>query len=154
MKDVKVDVKKGGAGCSFWLFSTIEALHLWIEDAKADVTVLPQFLAQGYARHFAFCEGETFDVKWLGCDVIYTDDKLHVYNNVCIHAVQQTMHSPIHRMFKGYISKEIMPLEAFDGDNISIVEVETNAQNEVEITAHELEHAAMTQDLDASTLLK
>lgn len=138
MKDVSVEVKKDGTGCTLWLFHTIEALHVWREDFKADPSSLAQLKAQGNVQRFDFCAGENFRVKWLGCDVTYAERGEHaIYNMVCLHTVQQTTGDPIHRLFKGYISKEILPLEAFNGDNIAVVETIDPDEIEVEVVYEE-----------------
>lgn len=147
MKDVSVSVKQSGAGCTFWLFPTTEALLTWIEDSKANVASLDLLYTQGHVRRFDFTPGESFRIRWCGCEIAYFDNgqRTSCYNLVCLHTVQKTAGDPIHRLFKGYISKEILPLEEFDNENVHVTE-------SLEIDEIEALDAATTEETESVPL--
>ena len=119
---VEVEVVNGGPGYTMWLFPATEPLHVWRTDMQAEPTKLPMLQQAGHVRRFDFAPGEKFKVAWQGCDVVYLNkqnDSVR-YDLVQVIQEQPTSQESITRVFKGYTSKEILPMEAFENGALII----------------------------------
>lgn len=123
MHDSIVNVNADGSGFVMWLFPDTTPLHVWRMQHNSAVDMLPKFAEQGYAHSHSFAPGESFRLDWQGAELVIVDKKTGAsvrYDQVCMIQEQRTAGEPITRVFRGWISPELINRHPHKGENITV----------------------------------
>jgi len=152
MKKVRITVKKGSLGKKFPIFSSPEALYVWLHDPElqAAVRLDPSLGTMIFLR-----PGEIMEVEWLGCE-FFQEDK----QNLCINQIRlaKTMKikgldvSKVVGVHSGWTIKDIIHFK--NGDDIDTKRFKLTSKSKHKFNIEELFQNRGLLDKDADIKIK